>query len=74
MAELVATMSTAERRYAIGDLRRKARRTALEAARAAPSLSIQLRSLAALLETQANQLEQHVTTLAKNFGDCASPA
>jgi hypothetical protein len=74
MAEAIIVMSESDRAYAISDLRRKARRTALEAARAAPSLSVQLQSLAALLEAQAAQLEKHVAALIEDFGDCRSPA
>jgi len=74
MPEMIAVNSEADRLYAIGYLRRKARRTELDAARAAPSLSVQLRSLAALLETQAQELEKNVKALLKDFGDCASPA
>ena len=70
MSELIAVKSEADRLYTIGYLRRKARRTALEAARAAPALATQLKSLAALLETQAEQLENHIAVL----GDCTSPA
>ena len=73
MAPVIAAMSESERLYAIGELRRKARRSALEAARAAPSLSIQLNSLAALLEAQAQQLESRVAALVQDFGDCSSP-
>jgi hypothetical protein len=73
MAEAIIK-SESDRLYAISDLRRKARRTALEAARAAPSLSVELQSLAALLEAQATQLEKHVVALIEDFGDCRSPA
>jgi hypothetical protein len=47
-------------------LKRKARSINLQAARAAPSLALQLRSLAALYETQADQVargDRHVPNL-----------
>ena len=72
VAELIAINSEADRVYAIGYLRRKARRTALDAARAAPSLSAQLKSLAALFESQAEQLEQRIAVAIEDMGDYAS--
>lgn len=58
---MIAVQSESDRRYEIGYLRRKARQTALDAGRAAPSLSMQLRLLAALFESQAEQLETHLS-------------
>jgi hypothetical protein len=55
-------LGTAERLRTIDYLKRKARSTRLQAARAAPVVSEQLKKLAILIEAEAEQLEKSVDT------------
>jgi len=52
------TASPSDRRRAIDYLRRKARSIEIQAARAAPAVAAQLRSLAASMQIEAEQLER----------------
>jgi hypothetical protein len=52
------TASPSDRRRAIDYLRRKARSIEIQSARAAPAVAAQLRSLAASMQIEAEQLER----------------
>ena len=52
------TASPSERRRASDYLRRKARSIEIQAARASPAVAAQLRSLAASMQIEAQQLER----------------
>ena len=54
------TLSSFDRSYAIGRLKRQARNMRLEAARAAAVLAAQLMTLAATIEAEATALEHGV--------------
>jgi hypothetical protein len=56
--ENIQTTASPDRRRTIDYLRRKARSAELQAARAAPAVAAQLKSLAALLQIEAEQLER----------------
>jgi hypothetical protein len=58
MEHLQTTASPSDRRQTIEYLRRKARSIELQAARAAPIVAAQLKSLAELMEVEAEQLER----------------
>jgi hypothetical protein len=58
MENIQATASPSDRRRTIGYLLRKARSVELQAARAAPILAAQLKSLAVLLQIEAEALER----------------
>jgi len=56
MEHVQATAS--DRRHTIDYLRRKARSVEMQAARAAPEVAMQLKSLAASMQIEAEQLER----------------
>ena len=58
MENIQATASPSDQRRTIDYLRRKARSVELQAARAAPIVSAQLKSLAVLLQIEAEALER----------------
>jgi hypothetical protein len=58
--DIQTTASPSERRRTVDYLRRKARSVELQAARAAPAVAAQLRSLAALMQIEAAHLERVV--------------
>lgn len=58
MENIQETASPSDRRRTIDYLRRKARSIELQAARAAPLVSLQLKSLAALMQVEAEALER----------------
>ena len=57
MGKFITAGSKSDRLYTIERLKRQARSTALEAARATPTLAAQLKSLAESMEAEAKQLE-----------------
>ena len=61
---MVESLGAAERLRTVEYLKRKARNARLQAARAAPVLSGQLKALAMLIEAEAEQLEKADTSLA----------
>ena len=58
MENIESTPSPADRRRTIEYLRRKARSVEIQAARAAPHVAAQLRTLAASMQVEAEQLER----------------
>jgi hypothetical protein len=58
MEHAQTTASRSDRRRTIDYLRRKARNVELQAARAAPVVAAQLKSLAQLMHIEAEQLER----------------
>jgi hypothetical protein len=58
METIQTTALPSDRRRTIDYLRRKARSVELQAARAAPIVAAQLKSLAALMQVEAEQLER----------------
>jgi hypothetical protein len=62
----VGTLSSFDRSYTIGRLKRQARNMRLESARATSVLATQLRSLAATIEAEATALE-HETEQGRTF-------
>jgi hypothetical protein len=54
------TLSSFDRSYTIGRLKRQARNMRLEAARAASVLAVQLMTLAATIEAEATALEHGI--------------
>jgi hypothetical protein len=58
MEQFQTTSSPSDRRRTIDYLRRKARNVELQAARAAPVVAAQLKSLAQLMQIEAEQLER----------------
>jgi hypothetical protein len=58
MEHAQTTASPSDRRRTIDYLRRKARNVELQAARAAPVVAAQLKSLAQLMHIEAEQLER----------------
>ena len=62
-----STLTSSDRSYAIGRLKRQARCMRLEAARAASVLAAQLTSLAAIIEAEATALEHEIGERAAGF-------
>jgi hypothetical protein len=60
MEQVQTTVSPSDRRRTVDYLRRKARSVELQAARAAPAVAAQLRSLAASMQIEAEHLERAV--------------
>lgn len=60
MEQVQTTVSPSDRRRTVDYLRRKARSVELQAARAAPAVAAQLRSLAASMQIEAEHLERTV--------------
>lgn len=58
MENIQTTASRSEHRRAVEYLRRKARSVELQAARAAPGVAAQLRTLAVSMQIEAEQLER----------------
>jgi hypothetical protein len=58
MGNIETTASPSDRRRAIDYLRRKARSVELQAARAAPAVATQLKTLAVSLQIEAEALER----------------
>ncbi len=58
MDNIQTTASPSDRRRTIDYLRRKARSVELQAARAAPVVAAQLKSLAELMQVEAQELER----------------
>jgi hypothetical protein len=58
MEHIQTTASPADRRRTIEYLRRKARSVELQAARAAPAIATQLKTLAVSMQIEAEQLER----------------
>ena len=61
------TLTSFDRSYAIGRLKRQARGMRIEAARAASALAAQLTSLAATIEAEATALEREMEERAPRF-------
>jgi hypothetical protein len=67
MIDTTTSLTSFERSYVIGRLKRQARSMRIEAARAASALAAQLTSLAATIEAEAMALEHQMDERAARF-------